>query len=63
MKNLVILAVLVANLITNSSSQLPSVCSYEVNIDYANSVDITYLYTIAPQFCCTICAFQPGCVG
>ena len=59
-----ILAVLLFKLFSNSCAQYASsVCSYEIDIDYSYSIDITYLYARAPQFCCTICSFQPNCVG
>lgn len=40
-----------------------SICAYEKNIDYYISNSITYVYTKAPEFCCSLCGIQPGCVG
>ena len=65
MKNffgLILLITCGAHLIEFSNAQ-QYVCAYENNIDYYSSVDITYVYTSAPQFCCSLCGLKPGCIG
>ena len=44
-----------------------SICSYESDVSYLISTDITYVYindySRAPALCCSLCSFQPGCIG
>ena len=47
----------------NSTIAQQSICAYERNIDYFISTDITYVFTRAPEFCCSLCGIQPGCIG
>ncbi len=44
-----------------------SICSYESDVSYSISTDITYVYindySRGPLLCCSLCSFQPGCIG
>jgi len=40
-----------------------SVCSYETNIDYYISTDISYAFSKDAASCCVLCGFQKGCIG
>jgi len=40
-----------------------SICSYEKNVDYLYTTDLTYVIAINSQLCCSLCSFRNDCVG
>lgn len=54
---------LVFYLVDYLRAQQSSICSYENNIDYSQSVTSTYLYSTSAQLCCTLCGYKAECIG
>lgn len=54
---------LVLTTILNSINAQQSICSYEKNIDYLYTTDLTYVLALNSQLCCSLCSFKSECVG